>query len=311
MKRGVVIGGLCSTYYHNGGVTVLAADLKKDIINTSLLYWDRIDIPQNNFVYEPITEDMKILIDEGVLTRENIYYEELDPILQDQNPYVRSVQIPSGQINPEEYEKKVNFAPYIAFLELLKDRNTLWSFIENSETVLVPNESTYKPKTPGLLLEFHQALPQPNENTPFEEILEFKNKNKSELLALRTEIDSMCKLVSESEDFNFAKSQQLTRLRKAIDDISSVARENAFTRFIDKIDVEITEKNAGKLALAMEAFANNQMLGGMVILASCPTYPTFREVFTDSLPCRSEPMRYIYSGIKEKILPKNQIKKNI
>lgn len=176
----------------NGEFYCEQSDLDPDLLRSWLLFWDMIDFPSNNVVKIEHCNHIQFLIDEGAMKRTNIYFD--DCIMS---------------------EAVIN-AQFLALRENEKEEGSTWSLARGENTLSFPDQETEEGR--GLLIKLTNAIPVPSSEVPFEEILKFKEKNKSELFALRSYIDDLYQEILKFPDKAHAEISALSRLENAIED---------------------------------------------------------------------------------------------
>lgn len=157
-----------------------------------LLFWDKIAWPLvDDMIPSPAEEpEIKFLENEGVLIK----------------PHIRF--LPPGTFGSSGRDVEGYFKIYKRLEEGTPGK---WAIAQASKTFidLLPG---YTPEN-GISLELHKAIPVPDRDVPLEDILNFKDKRQSELLALRTTIESYLPTIAQAGD----QEAEIARARNAID----------------------------------------------------------------------------------------------
>lgn len=303
VKRGVVIGGACDIRREGNSEIFRVADLDGELINTALLYWDRIDIPDSTFVSVELPSKMDLLVKEGVLTRKEI------PLFRHgcsfglaQLSHGAVVNIIGTEINGQKVNVAdvVNAAPMQAFNELVLDKTTDWAFIQNN---LKPNtsESSEIADKRALLFEIHNALPVPSADTPYEKILEFKNKRESELISFRSEMDEAYLRVLGAKDLEIAKSLEFRKLEKALLDLEKAAQADLIGNIKRSIKIPTTVEGVSDMAVgALATFGMGSTAGIISLLISAAKYIDLSELLKGTkIPEHLTPLQYVLDVKRE------------
>lgn len=300
-KRGVVIGGACDITKRDGKDIFQVADFDSTLINASLLYWDRIDIPDSTFVSVMLPPEMALLEQEGILSRKKIPFGDgMFGVAELGNGAILglvNVEIGGQKINVPEI---VNKAPQQAFKELLSDKETLWAYFQNSPTILTSDIPKLLERS--LLFEIHNALPIPNADTPYEKILEFKNKRASELQELRFEMEESYQRVINSKDIEHAKSLEFAKLAKTLSDLDKVTQEDLIGNIKRSIKIPTTVEGICDLATAgILAASGGSITTGIIKLAVATVkYVDVSELIkTSKIPENLVPYQYLLDAKKE------------
>ena len=78
---------------------------------------------------------------------------------------------------------------------------------------------------PTLNIKLAQCIPVPDQDVPFEDILEFKERRRDELLALRYNIDDVYQAILASPDKSLGEVSQIERFNNALIDQVEVSKE--------------------------------------------------------------------------------------
>ncbi|NTG22064.1 hypothetical protein G6L00_16630 [Agrobacterium rhizogenes] len=109
------------------------------------------------------------------------------------------------------------------FVQKEREEPGLWS-LAGGENSLILKDASFK-ATGGSFLNLLSAVPVPDKAVPIEEILDFREKRRSELLSLRLQISEMARDVEKAGDDAAVFVCALERIEKACIDLLSVTRE--------------------------------------------------------------------------------------
>ena len=171
---GIEYGGSANNLQIYGG-------LDPEKLRQYILYWDKIDYPNNNIIGYELTPDEEFLLKCGVLERTMCNFSGTVSIGAD---LLLDIQL-------------------AVFNEHLKQENEIWSIAQPTREIILPeNQSILKE---NLQVELYNCLPVPTIDTPFETILDFKRRRNSELRAFRALLDNMYEDIISHPDADFAK----------------------------------------------------------------------------------------------------------
>lgn len=288
-KRGVVLAGVCEAEKNGQSESdVRSIPVDASLIRASLLYWDKIDIPDSSVISVQIPSQFNILKTEGILSR-TIISQGFPPCVFLGDGASMKVS-KSLIINGREFDitKEMNNAPLKAFQELAKQKDTLWSYVRNSQTVATLDNDGIQGRR--LLFEIHEALPLPAEDVSLEEILEFKNKRGAELQNLRVELDAIYHEISNATDMDHAKVVSLSRLEKSIAELTQVSKETLRSKMAKSFKFDVNPVSMAG-AVATLAIGQPLPLAASIAFFSCLSFST--DAFTRSASERGTPYQYL------------------
>lgn len=184
-----------------------------------LLYWDKIDFPQNNIISFGETPEIQYLKEAGVLKQTNVKVYLSGELTE---LYLKS-QLKALEINN-------------------KNEKGSWTLgQENIELVLPKSESVLDR---GLEVELYNSLPVPSEEVSLEDILNFKEKRKDELLYFRNLMDNLYIELLKSADSERAINAYIGRLQKGIMELDQVMKESKLSKFKGSVKIQFDLKEA-------------------------------------------------------------------
>ena len=211
---GIEYGGSANNLQIYGG-------LDPEKLRQYILYWDKIDYPNNNIIGYELTPDEEFLLKCGVLERSMCMFCGTVSIGAD---LLLDIQL-------------------AVFNEHLKQENEIWSIAQPTREIILPeNQSILKE---NLQVELYNCLPVPTIDTPFEKILDFKRRRNSELRAFRALLDNMYEDIISHPDADFAKRKSIENIENALIDIDRTLEESKIKRLLKNMKAQI---NMGKLA---------------------------------------------------------------
>lgn len=210
MERGIVISP--DFHFLPNGSTYFEAASDPDELRKYLLYWDKIDVPLTTMVLFE-SSDFDFLSDAGVLTRTPFSTSD-----------VRLMQVRDSHkmTLPKEAGVEILLGHEHVFHEMCKKEPGAWSKAQMSTALLSKNEVSRE----AVEFELYNAIPVPNSVTPLNDILEFKESHRDELIAFRTYLDELYQKIISSADIPRAKITELQRLETAIKDVNRVLNES-------------------------------------------------------------------------------------
>jgi hypothetical protein len=232
MERGLVVTPAFTfdgnTLNFPGLVGIESTDLKH-----YLLYWDKIEYPNNNIIHIGTSADEQFLIDAGVLTRPTIMLQGF-----------------SGNIGYAYI-----LAQDLAFQKRNQEEPGCWAIAQSSTHLVLPQATSSQESTIEIAL--YGALPSPGSDVSLEDILVFKQKRPGELRAFRHLMDELYLDVINSADILRSKTAAIDRLENAIRDLHAVADESWASKLLSGFKVELNVPNLAGHALAGVGIASS------------------------------------------------------
>ncbi|MBT1118658.1 DUF6236 family protein [Stutzerimonas nitrititolerans] len=171
-------------------------------ISYYILYWDKVVIPGNNLVYIGVPQEEE-LISCGAIMRPRVQF--------------------NGSFRGDMVTNAILSCQGIVAKELAKDRKVDWVLHQAGKDLCI--ESEYTEMKDLLRFDLVNSLPVPLEGTPLNEILEFRDKRKSDLSQLHSLLDELYIDILKSPDQSLAAKQATHRLATHIKDLEIVVGE--------------------------------------------------------------------------------------
>lgn len=179
-------------------------------MKVALLFVEKIDVP-NSPGFLVGTESVDQLTSMGIVGRSQVNFP-----------------------GPIDMDVMLSF-PWLAYLELEKREPGRWSIWQDVDQQLIPSDQL----SPGLAfqLELRNALIVPNELTPFEDVIAFKERNRDELISLRHHLEDFAIKLSREGDPR-ALNLELERFDVSLSDYLRKARESNVAKAFASITAE-------------------------------------------------------------------------
>ena len=202
-KRGIVLSPPFELL-PTGGIR-LGGGIEPLDIRKYLLYWDEIDYATNNLIHIEGGNDIKFLEECKVLKRSRINF---------YGTYTTS----EGRIFIE--------AQQAAFEANEKNEPGCWSLAQLSTSPYYVNSQSKE----CLEFELFKCLPVPQHDVPLNDILEFKEKRKDEILELRGYLDELYQSVINSSDPSKALSAAINKIEISLNNIDKTLNESSIAK---------------------------------------------------------------------------------
>lgn len=241
-----------------------------------LLYWDKIDYPDNNLV-SVHSHDIDALMQLGVLERTFVQFQG-------------AFSTGNGEFFIAAQEK--------VFSKRSETFPGSWSMAQLSTTPFY----TQGEKKISIDFELYGALPVPSADTPFTDILEFKERRKDEMLAFRSYLDDVYQKILISPDSARARNTEIDRLESAVHSISRTLSESKIKKAIGSLRNTIQSEPISILGMgATFAFAAPTIIPMSPFIAGPAAVGitiAFKSMFTPSKNVDSN-LAYLESCIKQ------------
>ncbi len=263
-----------TTFRFPGVVGLDASDLRQYV-----LYWDRIDFPDNNLISIGSSPEVEFLISAGVLSRTRVNLRQF------------SGNIGAGYI----------LAQLAAFDELSAREPAAWSIGQSSFQFVDPEPSASTMR--AIEVDLVSVLPVPPETVPLSEVLEFKEKRGEELKALRGALDGLYLQIINARDIPRAKDAALGTLERALADLHKVSQEAWTSRVLRSLKVELNISNlatrAATGAASAVALGLPPAAGAAVGAVSSAVKFDIQELRTPKLPANLKDFAYVFHSQRE------------
>ncbi|MGX5805236.1 DUF6236 family protein [Bradyrhizobium sp. Arg314] len=207
-----------------GSVYLASSGLDPQEMRSNLLFWDRLDFPAQNMIAFGLDADAQFLKSAGVLQR-------------------TVVGISGGSMGD------VLRAAHVGAFRLLdKNEPGQWSIATGERSLSFASNDIDEGR--GVLVKLYNAIPVPNKDASLVDILEFREKRRSELLALRHHLESVYQRVIAAGDGPLAWNTEVEQLQKAVADHLKAGREAPFKLRLADISASLNLISIGAGALS-------------------------------------------------------------
>ena len=186
-----------------------------EVYRSAVLFWDKIDLPDNNLFSFERTPDENFLESAGVLKSTFIGF--------------------NGTFGGGESAREVVVKTFEALDEKFPGAWAVGGPMGQSAF-----GSRYTEAGRGLLFELTDAVPVPQRDVPLNEILEFKERRRAELLSLRWHLENVYQAISSAPDRPLAARTEMGRLDRAIADHVKVISEERFRLAIGQVQAKLS-----------------------------------------------------------------------
>ncbi len=251
-----------------------------------VLYWDQVVIPGNNLIYIGIPEEDD-LIACGAIQRPRIEFQ--------------------GSFQGDQITYALLSCQSIVAKSLVKDSSTEWVIHQIGRNVVFPDE--FNEEKNILRVDLASILPVPSAGTPINEILEFKERRKSELNELHEALDEFYIQIITSPDPDLAKKKAVARLQDSIASLGKVSHERfSVSRQFDftaELNLDGKQISIGAASgAAIDFFANGFTIPIATFLGAAASIIRIKSSFTKTFkPAENNTkLAYLSSASAEKIV---------
>lgn len=196
-------------------------------LNFSLLFWDALDLPQNNIIGFEGENIERTLKSAGILRRSRVRFD--------------------GTWTAPECLIQAHAAVIRTLNEATPNR---WAISRGDKAIAVPPSEMEEGC--GISVELRRVLPVPDGTTPLDDVLTFRLKRRAEALALRARLDDVCAAIISSPHPSFAKTKEFDALDAAVSDYLKVSRESGlksiFSTLVSNIAIDKAFVAGGAIA---------------------------------------------------------------
>lgn len=249
-ERGLVIA---PPAWSDGATTSTSLlDANPQDLRFYLLYWDRVDLPNST----DIISEKKYMTPYMGGPESNFLH---------QIGFIQHSDVSAGY--RPMVDKVVN--DYLSVFHGLDKRDPgQWSVGTNHASQSIRQDLLIPDR--GLLVELYQAIPVPDREVPFDDILKYKENRRSELLAYRSHLEGLYEAIIQSPDRPLSKTRALDELDHALKNVIRTGTEmgwkfrlSGFEAKLDLVDV-VPGAIAGAAVLAAGLPATQALLAGLI-----------------------------------------------
>ena len=224
--KGIVISPQV-TIKENGSL-VLGDGVDPVELRRAVLFWDRIRRP-GNIIGHALTADEEYLKECGIL-------KEIGFRLED-------VSGKAGVVHSRIHLR--------AFSTLEKEEPGQWCMSEGEKSFNLEAGNGIS-EGRGALVELHRAIPLPAQDVPLEDLLNFKERRRDEILSLSLELDGLFSRLASAEDTHFEIQRAVREIDQRCADVISVSKEA-------KLKLALSDFSYG---VSLEVNSTNLLAGG-------------------------------------------------
>ncbi|MBA4788254.1 MAG: hypothetical protein H2042_01015 [Rhizobiales bacterium] len=219
------------------GFTSIPIDLQD--LRTNLLFFDRIDYPDNNAFSLGTGFEIDFLIKEGIVQRTKQFYKSADA----------TVTV-FGNACMDTFKQHEERHPGQWSLDLGHTYPTNANDISTGR---------------GALLSIYNAIPVPHKDVPLHDILEFRTRRRDELISLRTHLEEIYQKIGNNHDQAISLNTEISKLQISINDYTNSIAETRLSKIM--LDMTMNFNVATVITTAAGSYASGLTLTGAAISA--------------------------------------------
>lgn len=258
--RGLVVSPPIEISVNRNSIHLVSTSLDPQEVRSNLLFWDKLNFPDNNLLSIGLGPDEEFLRQCGILERTMIRV-------------MGSGDMASG----------FRAAHVRAFQELDNAAPGAWSLATGEHSVSFLDEELEPGR--GALVRLYKAIPVPDRAAPLNDILNFKQRRKDELLALRFHLEDIYQKVVKAGDGPLSLATETGRLEKALSDHLKASKESRLGFRLCDLSASLNVPGALAGTLLFESFPENLIAGaalsisvGVALKRKKPSATPFRYV---------------------------------
>lgn len=235
--RGII---LSDTY--EGGRNSLSVQVgtRTEKIRQSILYWDKIDVPDNNLLGTSISADEQFLESEGILQRTLVNFNAENGIMINADLLNTIQNAVLGYNN--------------------KNSGEVWTLGQYSKSLILPKEQGVETET--IQIELCNCLPVPDQDTPFENILKFKEQRQDELNEFRKVLDDMYDSILKSGNPELSKNRSIEKLQNKLILIDRLMNESKMHKMMSNVKIKLNASSMVHMGVnALSIYGAGKLVG--------------------------------------------------
>ncbi|MBA6339279.1 hypothetical protein H4J57_19005 [Colwellia sp. BRX8-7] len=215
----------------SGRSTHFGGSIDPALIRNWVMFWDEFICPDNNIVSAGLSPELEFLQQNNLLIRNRIPF--------------------SGGIGSGDFGKLFLAAQEITYMQKKVEEPGKWSMAQ-SEGIIIGQCNSQNTEA-CLVFNLINSIQLPDRLVPINEILEFKEKRRDELLAFHSYLEDIYLRVSVSKDIPRSKTHELAKLELAISEYNKTVREKFPKRLLSSLRIILDRSLLTSAGMAMGA----------------------------------------------------------
>jgi hypothetical protein len=180
------------------------------------------------------------------------------------------------------------------------NKNERWTLGQGNLNLLLPKDEVERKNT--LILDLYNSLPIPATDVPLDDIINFKEKRRDELMEFRNSMDKIYLSIINSGDIDISKSVAIKDLEKKIIAINKVMNESKIKKLLGSVKVNIDINSliiGGAGYIIGKETGNSIMLASLGLAASSIKLRIDKQLIPKHIPDNLSDFAYLYYSQKE------------
>ncbi len=205
-----------------------------------ILYWDKVVIPSNNLFNFGVPEEVELLRSRAI-ERPMVTFE--------------------GTFFGDDITNAILSCQSIVASELVKKKDIDWVIHQIGKETVFPE--SFSVNKQFVRVQLINSLPVPDGSTPIDEILEFKEKRKNELITLHETLDAIYFDILTSPDSDLSIKKSIHNFQQNLLDLEKASKEKfkKSRKYDFSVDLNVNGKDfiAGAASGAVLGFLTNPL----------------------------------------------------
>lgn len=264
------------------GYLKIGPGLDSEKLRQYVLYWDKIDFPNNNLFSFSGTPEVDFLIQEGIMQRTQYRFDNVVPTLETIVDIYTNMQ-------------------HITFIENNKREKAAWSMAQPNRELILNKDLGLNTRV--LEVNLYNSLPIPSAENSLEDILKFKDRRRDELEHFRFLMDGFYQNLLKSGDSERAMLSYLEEIERQINAIKKTMNESFLKTLWKSLkaryDVSEMMKNGAIGTIGAMSLDLPVLTSGLLGAVSAIKVNTEISLKPKDIPDNSKAYAYLYYADKE------------
>lgn len=213
------------------GTQIGGGTIDPALIRNWVMFWDEFICPDNNLISTGLSPDLEFLQQSNLLSRNMVSF--------------------SGSIAGGNIGQLFLAAQEITYMQKNQEEPGKWTMAQ-SEGIIRAKSGNQKSE-PCLVFDLINSIQLPDRLVPLNEVLEFKEKRRDELITFHTYLEEIYLRIASSKDIPRTKTHELQKLESAISDCNRTVEEAFSNRLLSTLRIILDRSLIPSASMAMGA----------------------------------------------------------